>query len=94
MAAVLVSILIDMDGAPWFLSRSWEPFYLRSRFESCSAHTDKCDGSNWGHDRSLGRTGGQTWPDAFLAIGDQVTVAGLSVELVRSGEYDHVPISR
>ena len=45
-------------------------------------------------DRSLGRTGGQTWPDALLRIGDHVTVEGLTVELVRSGEHDQVRISR
>ena len=46
------------------------------------------------HHRSLGRTGGQTWPDALLHIGDHVTVKGLTVELVRSGEHDQVRISR
>ncbi len=45
-------------------------------------------------DRSLARTGGQTWPDVLLRIGDRVTVEGLIVELVRSGEHDHVRISR
>ena len=45
-------------------------------------------------DRSLGRTYGQGWPDALLRVSDSVTVAGLTIELVQSGEYDRVRISQ
>jgi len=43
--------------------------------------------------RSLGRISGRNWPDALLRVGDSVTVLGLTVELVQSGEYDRVRIS-
>jgi len=39
MAAVLVSILIDMDGSPWFVSPRPEVF-VQSLCESCSAYVD------------------------------------------------------
>ena len=44
--------------------------------------------------RSLGRFAGIGWPDALLRVGDSVTALGLTVELVESGEYDRVRISR
>ena len=44
-------------------------------------------------DRSLQRTH-EGWPDALLRVGDSVTVAGLTIELVQSGEYDRVRISQ
>ena len=45
-------------------------------------------------DRSLERTYGQGWPDALLRVGDSVAVAGLTIELIQSGEYDRVRISQ
>jgi hypothetical protein len=45
-------------------------------------------------DRSLERTYGQGWPDALLRVGNSVAVAGLTIELIQSGEYDRVRISQ
>jgi hypothetical protein len=45
-------------------------------------------------DRPLGRTYGQGWPDALLRVSDSVTVAGLTIELIQSGEYDRVRIDQ
>jgi hypothetical protein len=44
--------------------------------------------------RSLERTYGQGWPDALLRVGDSVAVAGLTIELIQSGEYDRVRIDQ
>ena len=44
--------------------------------------------------RSLERTYSQGWPDALLRVGDSVAVAGLTIELIQSGEYDRVRISQ
>ncbi len=44
--------------------------------------------------RSLGRISGRSWPDALLRVGDSVTVLGLTVELLQSGEYDKVRLSK
>ena len=43
MAAVLLSILLDMDGSPWLVSQTWEIFVTGSVYAPWDLNPEPAD---------------------------------------------------